>query len=157
LLGDEGPVPRQQRVRRHDRGELAQQPSPQRPSLGGEPTSLVVGEAQAPGSNLFTQDAVLFLKIVNEVALLLVEPAGERDQHELQWMRHWLHGGKPIRGGVHRSSAFSSLRPRSGFWTLHGSQGTSATFATAASRSGVRCTSRWPPEKTSTPSLINSK
>ena len=88
-------MPRQQRVRCHDCRELAQQPSSQCPGFRSEPTALVVGETQAPGSDLFTQDAVLFLKIVDDVALLLVEPAGERDQDELQWMRR--HGGKRIR------------------------------------------------------------
>jgi hypothetical protein len=57
------------------------------PSFRGEPTALVVGEAQAPGSDLFAQDAVFFQEIINDVAVLLVEPAGERDQNELQGMR----------------------------------------------------------------------
>lgn len=69
-----------------------------RSSFRGEPTSLVVGEAQAPGSDLFAQDAVLFQEIVDDVALLLVEPASERDQDELQWMRQRRHGSQPIRG-----------------------------------------------------------
>jgi len=79
VLGDEGPVPGQQRVRCHERGKLAQQPSAQYPGVYGEPTALVVGEAQAPGTDLFTQDAVLFPKIVDDVALLLVKPAGQSD------------------------------------------------------------------------------
>jgi hypothetical protein len=97
-------VPRQQRVRRDDRGELPQQPSPQRPSLRGEPTALIVGEPQPPGAGLFAQDAVLFQEIVDDVALLLVDPAGERDQHELQWMRRRRHGDQRIRSWDHRSS-----------------------------------------------------
>jgi hypothetical protein len=36
---------------------------------------------------LFAQDAVFFQEIINDVAVLLVEPAGERDQNELQGMR----------------------------------------------------------------------
>jgi hypothetical protein len=43
-----------------DRGELAQQPPSQCPSFRGEPTALVVGDVQAPGSDVFTPDAVLF-------------------------------------------------------------------------------------------------
>src|SRR5262249_23487148 len=66
-------------------------------SSRGEPTALVVGEAQPCGSDLFTQDTVLFPKIVDDVALLLVEPAGERDQDELQGMRPRRHGDQPIR------------------------------------------------------------
>src|SRR5262249_57024612 len=49
LLADESPVPRQQRVWCDNRGDLAQQPSPQCPGFRGESTAVVVGEAQAPG------------------------------------------------------------------------------------------------------------
>jgi hypothetical protein len=72
-------VPRQQRIRRHDRGDLAQQPPSQCPGFRGEPTPLVVGEAQPPGADLFAQDTVLFLEIIDDVLLLLVDPARERD------------------------------------------------------------------------------
>jgi hypothetical protein len=91
-------VPRQQRVRRHDRRELSQEPSSQRPGFRGEPTARVVGEPQAPGADLFPQDTVFFLKVVDDLALLLVHPTGERDQDELEWMREGRHGGQPIRG-----------------------------------------------------------
>src|SRR5262245_12131170 len=66
----------------HNRGELAQQPSAERPDLRGEPSTLIVREAQASGSKLLAQDAVLFLQIVDDVTLLLVDPTGERDQDE---------------------------------------------------------------------------
>lgn len=36
-----------------------------------------------PGAELFPQDAVLRLEIVNHVALLLMNPAGHRDEQEL--------------------------------------------------------------------------
>jgi len=51
----------------------------------------VVREAQASASDLFTQDTVLFPKIVDHVALLLFEPAGKCDQDELQGMRRRRH------------------------------------------------------------------
>src|SRR5262249_46166244 len=115
-LGDEGSVPRQQRVWRHDRGELAQQPSSQGPGFRGEPTALVVGEAPAPGADLFAQDAVLFQEIVDDVALLLVDPAGKRDENELQGMRQRRHGGKPIRAEF-IDALERPFQRRSGFWT----------------------------------------
>src|SRR5262249_30862176 len=73
------------------------------PGFGGEPTALVVGEAQTPGSDLLTQDTVLFVNIVDDVALLLVKPGGERDQDKPEWMGQRRHGGEPIRGSVHRT------------------------------------------------------
>jgi len=44
-----------------------------------------------------TEDTVLFLKIVDDLALLLVDPTSEGDQDKLQWMRQGRHGGKRIR------------------------------------------------------------
>ena len=105
LLGDQRPVPRQQRVRRHDRGNLAQQPSAECPGFRGEPTALIVGEAQAPGSEPFAQDAVLFLEIVDDITLLLVDPTSERDEKELQRMRQRRHDGQPTRGWVRRGNS----------------------------------------------------
>src|SRR5262249_45427821 len=129
LRGDQGSVPRQQRVRRHDRRELAQQPSAERPGLRGEPTTLIVREAQASRSKLLAQDAVLFLQIVDDVALLLVDPTGERDQDELQRMRQPRHGGQATRrwassanGSAGRESKRSSgkraFSRRLRFWTV---------------------------------------
>ena len=45
---------------------------------------LRVGEAQPSGTDLFPEYAILFLQIVDDVALLLVYPTGERDENESQ-------------------------------------------------------------------------
>ena len=71
-----------------------------RPSIRAFAASLrrwVVGEAQPPRSELFTEDTVLFLKIVDDLALLPVDPTSEGDQDKLQWMRQRRHAGQPIR------------------------------------------------------------
>jgi hypothetical protein len=60
--GDQCLVPRQQRVRRHNRGNLTQQPSSECPGFRGQPTAPVVPEAQAPGPELFPQNAVFLLE-----------------------------------------------------------------------------------------------
>jgi hypothetical protein len=39
-------------------------------------TALSVGEPQTSGAELLPQDAVLFLKIIDDIALLLVHPTG---------------------------------------------------------------------------------
>jgi hypothetical protein len=95
-------VPRQQCVRRHNRADLPQQPSAQYSGFRGEPTALVVGEAQTPGSELFAQNTVFPLEIVDDIALLLVDPTSERDEKELQRMGQRRHGGQPTRGWVDR-------------------------------------------------------
>jgi len=47
-------------------------------------TALSVGEPHTSGPELFPQDAVLFLEIVDDIALLLVHATGERDENEPQ-------------------------------------------------------------------------
>jgi len=50
---------------------------------------LIVREPQTSGSELFPQSAVLLLKVVDDVALLLIDPPGEPDENESQRIR-WL-------------------------------------------------------------------
>ena len=44
------------------------------------------------GSQLLAENAILLLQIVDDVALLLVDPAGQRDQKEPERMAQWNHG-----------------------------------------------------------------
>jgi hypothetical protein len=72
---------------------------------------------QAPGSDVFTQDAVLFQEIINDVTLRQVEPAGRRDHNERQGCDS---------DGTAASLADAELlgasdrpsRRRSGYWTV---------------------------------------
>ena len=59
--------------------------------LRGQAAALRVREAQTLGRELFPKDAVLFLEIVDDVALLLVDPAGHGDDEELQRVRTLVH------------------------------------------------------------------
>ena len=43
---------------------------------------LLVRELQSSGAEQFSHGAVLFLEVVDHVALLLVDPTRERDEHE---------------------------------------------------------------------------
>jgi hypothetical protein len=60
--------------------------------------SLRVGEPQPSEPKLLPEHAVLFLEIVDDVALLLVHPTGERDEDEPQRE----HGVKGTRGRMGR-------------------------------------------------------
>src|SRR5262249_47930403 len=53
---------------------------------------LEASDRRSEVDRVFGHYAVLFLKIVDDIALLLVEPAGVRDQDELQGMRLRRHG-----------------------------------------------------------------
>ena len=94
-------------------------------------TALIVGEPQTSGADLFPQGAVLLLDIVDDIALLLVHPTGERDENEPQRRRQrgmvsWLQEARvigslapdlessslPNRHSVLASIGFSDIRPR---------------------------------------------
>jgi hypothetical protein len=70
--------------------------------FGRQSSALKVGEPDTSGPELFPQHAVLFLKIIDDIALLLVHPTGERDENEPQRVRQWGHNVKATRGAVHR-------------------------------------------------------
>ena len=82
LPSNQRPMPREQGVRRHDRSDLLQHASTECVGFRGQSDPLVVGEPEPPRSELLTEDAILRLQIVDHVALLLVDPAGQCDQKE---------------------------------------------------------------------------
>jgi hypothetical protein len=87
LLYDQSSVPGQQRVRGHNRNEISGNTASK--SLGSyrQSSPLRVGEPQTLRTELFPQDAVLVLQILDDVTLLSVHLPGERNEQELQWLR----------------------------------------------------------------------
>ena len=72
-------MPAQQGVRSDDRGHLCEQLLAELLGPDRQTAALLVAESQTPVAELLSQDLILFSEIVNAVLLLLVEPAGERD------------------------------------------------------------------------------
>jgi len=66
LLCDQTAMPGQQRLRSHNRAQLAQQVASEPLRLGSQPAALVVCEPQSLVAQLFPQDPILFSKIVDE-------------------------------------------------------------------------------------------
>ena len=69
-------MPGQQGVRRHNRGDVPQDAPSKCLGFRRQTTALIVREPQTSGTELFPQSAVLLLKVVNDVALLLIDPTG---------------------------------------------------------------------------------
>src|SRR6266849_7384133 len=90
-------MPGQQRVRRHDRRYFPQHAPAEYLGFRGETTALIIREPQPPGPELFPQGAVLLLEIIDDIALSLIHPTGERDQNEPQWIRQRGHGAQATR------------------------------------------------------------
>ena len=79
LPGDKMPMPGEQGIRAHDGFELLEHAAPQALRFGGQPNALVVGEPETARTELLSKDAILGLEIVDDLALLLVDPAGQGD------------------------------------------------------------------------------
>jgi len=75
--GDQPAVPGQQRGRCHDGAQLMKHPPAQFLGPDGQGAALVVAKAQSLTSQLLAQHAILFLKIVDDLLLLLVQPASQ--------------------------------------------------------------------------------
>ena len=76
--------------------------------LRGQADTLIVGERHPPGAELLPQHAVLLLEIVDRVALLLMDPAGQRDEEKPQGMEQRRHGTQAIKhaGASHPAPIF---------------------------------------------------
>ena len=84
-------MPCQERVRAHDGADFLEHAPPQMLRFGGQADALIVGEAQPTRAELLAEHAVLGLEIVDDLALLLVDPACERDNEEPEWVRQRKH------------------------------------------------------------------
>jgi hypothetical protein len=84
LLGDEHPEPSKQGVRSNDGAKLSQAVPSERLRSAGKPHSLGVSEAFGFTTQLFEQNAILFLKVRDHRLLMSVHPANDGDQNELK-------------------------------------------------------------------------
>jgi hypothetical protein len=53
--------------------------------FSGESTAFGIGETKTPPSHAFLKHAVLFLKILDHVQLMAVDPTCERQEEHLNW------------------------------------------------------------------------
>ena len=74
--------------------EVAKCPATDRFGSGGQAAALGVGEPQATRPELLAEHAVLFLEIVDDVPLLLIDPPGDGDDEKLEHLRPWRHSGR---------------------------------------------------------------
>jgi hypothetical protein len=82
--GDELPVPSEQRVRRDDRRDVTQGLAAQPVGSRGKPPPVVIGESEAPPTQLPPQDPILLDQVRQHFALPPVQPAGHREQQHLE-------------------------------------------------------------------------
>ena len=71
----------------------------------GQAPTLVVVETHPLTSDLFAQDAVLLIKIVDDVLLVFVQPASEGNQQERKGIECQAHGAILAPAGVSKKGA----------------------------------------------------
>ena len=90
FLGDQSPVPTQDRIRGDDACDLRQDPPAEFVTAHSESTTLGVRQAKRPRAQVFSEDPILLPEIVDQIVLVTVHPASEREDEELQRRRHSL-------------------------------------------------------------------
>ena len=84
LPGDQLAVPAQDRLGRHEAGELLQSAATDDLALGREASPLVIGESQPSPTELLPKYAVLLAEKVDDLQLAVVDPAGHPYDQEPQ-------------------------------------------------------------------------
>ena len=84
-------MPGQERCRCHNRGQFVKHTPTQSLGPDGQASTLVVAKPQSLTAELLAQHAVLFLKVVDGVLLLLVQPAGQANQQQTKRIEGQAH------------------------------------------------------------------
>jgi hypothetical protein len=58
--------------------------------------ALVVIEAHSPAAELLSKNAILLAKVINDLQLALIHPAGDNDQQESEWVKDSLGLQSPL-------------------------------------------------------------
>ena len=89
-LGDQSPVPAENRVKRDDAGDLHQDSPAEFLAAHGKSAALGVGQAKRSRAQVLSEDPILLPEIRDQIVLVAVHPASEREDEELQRRRHGL-------------------------------------------------------------------
>ena len=113
LLGDETPVPAQDRVGCHDTSDCRESAAAQDLAFHGETASLVVSEAQSSRTGHRPEDSIFLEQVVNDRLLVSIDPAREQQQEEGERGRHRGHGWSlpDWRPPFNRSEASCAVTP----------------------------------------------
>ena len=111
LLGDQAPVPAENRVRRDDACHLTQDPPAEFLAAHRESPALGVGQTKRSRTKMLPEDAILLPEIVDEIFLVAIHPASQSQHEEVQSVGHGrrLHGSDAA--VTHVVSRIHSPRP----------------------------------------------
>ena len=113
LLGDQPPVPAENRVGRDDACHLTQDPPAEFLASHRESPALGVGQAKRSRTKVLPEDAILLPEIVDAIFLVVIHPASQGQHKEVQSVGHGLrlHGSDTavthVVSGIHSPRPFS--------------------------------------------------
>lgn len=84
LARDEFAMPAENRIGRHDRCDIREQPAAKAMADGGEPPTFVVAQPHPTAMQLRLEHAILFPQEVDDVAVLAFQPAEQRRDDQVQ-------------------------------------------------------------------------
>ena len=87
-------MPAEEGIGRDQGVQVTEYPSPEALGLCGQAPALGVGEPETARTELLSEDAILFLERVNDVTRLLVDPARDGHDEELQHLGKRRHTGR---------------------------------------------------------------
>ena len=87
-------MPAEEGIGRDQGVPVTEYPSPEARGLCGPAPALGVGEPETARTELLSADAILFLERVNDVTLLLVDPARDGHDEELKHLGKRRHTGR---------------------------------------------------------------
>ena len=91
---DQLSMPAEEGIGRDQGVPVTAYPSPEARGLGGQAPALGVGDPEPARTALLSEDAMLFLERVNDVTRLLVDPARDGHDEELQHLGKRRHTGR---------------------------------------------------------------
>ena len=155
---DQLSMPAEEGIGRDQGVQVTAYPSPEARGLCGQAPALGVGEPETARTELLAEDAILFLEIVNDVTLLLVDPARDGHDEELQHLGNRRHTGRAEQRlsavtnvATRRASSVESARRTASIGFLDSTRLTKE-LGIAAVPHGFRSSFRdWAAERTNTP------
>ena len=91
LLSDQLPVPTKDGVGRDERGNFGQGASADGFAPDRKSATLIVGQPKSSATELLLEDAVFFLKILDDCVLMAADPAGHGGNEDLPGLEHRRH------------------------------------------------------------------
>ena len=91
---DQLSMPAEEGIGRDQGVPVTAYPSPEARGLCGPAPALGVGDPETARTELLSEDAILFLEIVNDVTRLLVDPARDGHDEELKHLGNRRHTGR---------------------------------------------------------------